>query len=546
MVASSGPGTFTGRLAHLRIYDGALTVLEIKRDMADDEAALTSFVRTHPLDFAFVNADMQPVLFIDEAPAVQAMTLQLTNTSRTDLELVPISALSSSTFHFALRLRKGTLAAGITPQISTADWALLAEADGTALYLQWKVPKPIAAGASVSLRLEGLNADGADGTHGTRVELDYQNLRYAGQTAELSGTRLQFLDIVNHRGRRDIPLDLRLVDGDRVLSDGNTGCPLRLHLTNTMHDGPGIPLRATKPVSTFVVSFDVQDEGTDRPWALTTAGNSADVSLRVTTGDWNVVPQTLSQRKLWTLTPVADTVLPPDRFIELFLEEVRGLAAAGHAPIVVDYIDIPGYANGTLTVPVERTPLLNTERAVAIGTVPDPTAASVPRLQISSTGLHVELRREAAAGGGGNVMFLELFQDTTTGTAVTYPSIRFHHGNKFWHRIEARPEGFLFKEGNLAYDGLIDIHANNARVSAVQSPGEQPLTINATANPVRIGAASAGDGKLSVSATAAVPRLPRSRSVRAAPFPPPNWPKTWPARWTCRRTSSPQPISPSK
>jgi hypothetical protein len=574
VVAGAKPAMFPGRVAHVRIYDGALTALEIKRDMADDEAALESFVRSHPIDFAFVNGDEQPVLFIDEAPAGQPMTLELVNSSRTAVEPLSVPALSATSFHFALRFRKGTLAAGIEPQVAAAGWALLAEPDGTALYLRWKEPKPIAPGASVRVPLTGLNADGADGTHGTRVELEFRQLRYAGQTAELTGTRLQFLDIVNHRGRRDIPLDLRLVGGDRVLSDGVTSCSLRLHLTNVMHDGPGIPLPATKPPATFVVSFDAQGET-----ALTPAGDAESVTLTISSPGWDKHPELLGQRMQWTLIPTADTVLPPDGYLELTLDGVRGLPSPGHAPIAVDYRDIPGYANGTFTVPVERTPLLYTDRAVTIGMVPDPGAAPpVPRLQVvhanqnangntlvlgpttqsnlrlgyhqdyswiqshggrplainpvgnnvsigmapatadakvsvSAGGSHLQLRRESGMSGGGNVLFLELYQDTSAGSWVTYPSIRFHHGNKFWHRIEGRPEGFLFKVGDTAGDGLVDVYAAAARVSGIHSPGADPLVLNPGGNNVRIGTATTGDGKVSIAAAGSHLQLRREASL---------------------------------
>jgi Concanavalin A-like lectin/glucanases superfamily len=603
LVGSTGPaaGFYPGRMAHLRIYDGALLPLEIQRDIADDEAALESFIRTHPIDFAFVNADLQPVLFIDENPAGQSMTLELTNTSRRDVEATP---LGTSAFHFALRFRRGTLPSGLRPKlVASAEWAMTSEADGTALYFQWQPGKPIAPGTSVTVRVDGMTADGADGTRGTRVELEYQNLRYSGDPTELSGTRMQFLDVVNHRGRRDIPLDLRLVDGDRVLCDGQTASKrLRLHLTNVLRDGPGIAFRAG--ASAIVVSFDVQAQGENRPWALTTYGQADSVDLGVPPG-WRVTRNLLGQRVEWTLTPDTDTVLKADTFLELTLDNVIGLASVGHAPIAVDYRDIPGYANGTLTVPVERTPLLYTSTRVGVGTTEplaglhvfsphedpngvsgivvgrwspgnlrlgqdlkyswiqshgnlplalnpignavgigvsdprgklhvshtiqdasgnaviigpvdranlrlghhrdytwiqghggrplalNPQSGSVGigttappnevKVAVTATGSHLQLRREAAAGPGGKILYLELFQDTTPGDGVTYPSVRFHHGWKFWHRIEGRPEGIQFKDGNLDYDGMIDIYARIAVVAGLRigdvTIGEHELRI---------------------------------------------------------------------
>jgi hypothetical protein len=542
VVAAGGPGVFAGRLAHLRVYDDALSAVEIARDMADDQAALDSFVRTHPLDFDFVNADEQPVLFIDEGPASQPMTLRLTNTSRTAITALPLTALTATDHHVALRFRAGTLPAGLALRPAGADWELLAEPDGTALYLLWKNPSTIAPGASVSLRIDGFNADGAAGTHGTRVQLDYRGLQYADENAELSGTRMEFLDVVNHRGRRDIPLDLRLVGGSRVLSDGRTPSSLRLHLTNTLRDGPGIALRAGSPGSAFVVSFDVQEQGEDRPWALTDAGEASNVVLHVAQPGWNIDQHSLGQRVQWILTPAADTVLAADTYLEVTLDEIFGLAAPGQAPIVVDYQNIPGYADGTLTVPVERTPLLYTDANVGVNvTAPGarlhivhadqdatgnalilgPTTESNLRLGyhqdyswiqshggkpllINSIGNnvgvntkspggatlavggagavtsgfvpaggapsipHLQLRRESAAGSVGKVVYLELYQDTTSGSGLTFPAIRFHHSQKFWHRVEARPEGFYLKTGDLNSDVLTDLYAGNTAVLSLR------------------------------------------------------------------------------
>ncbi|RCG31571.1 LamG domain-containing protein [Sphaerisporangium album] len=606
---------FAGLAAHVRVYDDALTELQIKHDMADDEAALESFVRTHPVEFALVNADSQPVLYIDEASGGQPMTLTLTNASRYDLEVVPVTELSPTSFHFALRFRKGTLPQNLPVALATPDWALQAAPDGTALYLLWKAPQPIAPGTSVSVRFTGMNADGAAGTRGTRVELDYRRLRYRGEKDELSGTRLQFMDVVNHRGRRDLPIDLRLVGGDRVLNDPRTASELRIHLTNLLRDGAGIALRASAPASAFTVSFDVQQPKESRPWALTSSGEAGNAKLEATDrGRWAVSAASRGQRVQWTVTPVADTVLKPDEFLELWLREIFAMQPPGHAPIVVEYRNIPGYADGAMTVSVERAPLLfsgtgnaglggsNTlpqtrlhilsapqdppTGALAIGPAKNPlhigqavsyswlnsppgnhlalnpqstgnvsigtpipaaklhvaapnsapsgtaaviiggtadrasqfqfghdndyiwlqsswakplalqpvagnvgigtTAANDGKLTISTTGSHLQLRREAGAGGGGKVLYLELFQDTSVGDAVTYPSIRFHHGNKFWHRIEGRPEGFQFKTGYLPSDDLVDIYARGLN------------GVTAVVSSLRIGGVTIGENELRI------------------------------------------------
>ena len=601
----AGQPTYAGRLAHVRVYDTALTELDLKRDRDEDEAALESFVRAHPLEFAFTNVDAQPVLYIEEGAATQSMTVGLTNTSRTDVEALPLTAVSADSHHFALLLRKGTLAPGVTPTVQGTEWAVHAEPDGSAIYFWWRTPRPITSGSSISIRLDGLNADGSAGTHGTRVELEYRKLRYVGQADELTGSRLQFLDVVNHRGRRSLPLDFRLVGGDRVLTTGRAENTLTLHLTNLLRDGSGLALSADpKSTSTFLISFDTQEGAENRPWSLTTAGDAGLADLQSADPRFKIGRNKAGQRAQWTVVPKADMVIKPDEFVEFTLTRIIALTSPGSSPVIVDYANIPGYADGTATMLVERSPLMfmgastglgilkpdsklqivadsqppgpqgalhisgptpaglvigqdprftwaqttgnvplvlnPTGNRVGIGTEPAAflhvkaplgPPASVPALMVGSglgalkagadqsvfwqqvvgvnlplalqpesgsvsigsvapgtgkltiwnTTDHLQLRRTGAMGGGGNTMYLELYQEDTTGPAVTYPSIRFHHSNKFFNRIEGRPDGIWFKFGNPAFDDVIDIHAGVA-----------------TVNQLRIGSTTIGEHELQI------------------------------------------------
>lgn len=75
---------------------------------------------------------------------------------------------------------------------------------------------------------------------------------------------------------------------------------------------------------------------------------------------------------------------------------------------------------------------------------------------------HLQLRRPASESNGGKVVFLELFQSDTSPAALdeTYPAIRFHHANRFWTRIEGRPDGIHIKEGNPANDIYYAVNAS--------------------------------------------------------------------------------------
>lgn len=460
---TAGTG-YAGLLAHLRIYDGPLTGTEIQLDMADDEAALAAFVRAHPVDFSLTDASGQPVLLIDDTPGGLPMTLELANTSRQDIELQPLpGAASAASYHLALRFRPGTLLIPPQPAAATDGWSATAAADqatgGTVIYLASSAAQTIARGGRLDLTLTGLAADGAGGTRGTRVELDYQRMRYAGETDELTGTRLSFLDIVNHRGRPQVPLRIGFTGGNRVLNDGVTPNALKIRIANGSKD-TALPVDG----ASFTVSYDIQEAGEDHDWALSDDAQAA-LGQLVAHGvpdGWAIGRSSLGQRVEWTLTPPAGASFDPDGSLTATLSSVYALTSLGQAPLIVGWRNVPGYQDGSVTLLVEKSPLMFAGPNVGIGTA-QPNSG---RLVISADDAHLQLRREPNAPAGEQ-LYLELYQETTTTTGI-YPTLRFHVQNQFWHRIEARPEGLLFKQGLIPTDILTDIYANVAVLNALR------------------------------------------------------------------------------
>jgi len=546
LAGTDGTNRYTGLLAHVRIYDNALGQAEIQRDMADDEAVLAAFVRAHPLDFALLDVDQQPVLFIDDTPAGQPMTLRLTNTSRQDIELRSLAGpVSATEHHVALRLRPGTVTTPPEPAVATSGWTLLRAPDpatgGTVLYLGAAKSLVVARGTSFDVALRGLAADGGRGTRGTRVELTHQRMRYAGEQSELTGRRTAFLDVVNRRGRRDIPLSIGFVGGNRVLSDGATPNTLSFRIANRSRD-TALSLAG----ASFTLSYDLQEAGETHEWALTSAGTAAGTALgdlRASGAgpDWKITSERLGQRVEWTLTPKADTAFAPDGTLVVTLSQVIAVPSLGLAPIVIGYRDVPGYQDGSVTLFAEKSPLLYGPQNTGIGTVAPQarlhivnadqdangntlvlgptgqshlrlgyhqdyswvqshsskplavnplgnnvgigTTAPGSRLTVSADGEHLQLRRESNAGGGKR-LYLELFQEVSS--SEVYPSLRFHHGNRYWHRIEGRPEGLMFKTGDLGSDGLIDVYANTAVVNGLRSGTAAPLVADTGAGHLQL------------------------------------------------------------
>ncbi|WP_234538287.1 LamG domain-containing protein [Streptomyces shenzhenensis] len=548
---AQGPlGHYDGRLVHVRVYDGPLTEAEIGLDMAEDEAELAAFVRSHPVDFELANQDQHPVLFIDDGLLGQPMTLTVRNTSRQEITLRPLTGpVSAVNHHLALRFRPQTLATTPEPVLNAPGWQVLRAPDpstgGDTLYFLCTAPAPLRPGAGLTLPLTGMNADGRGGTRGTRVELGYQQLTFTGETDELSGSRLQFLDVVNHLGRTDIPLRAAFSGGNRVLSDGSTPNTLRLRVANASHDQP-LTLTGTADsgdgadgATSVVVTLDVEHAGESTDWALLTAGAAPAATLAVTgTSDPAGLPVTAFPQPLreigaqslqWKLTVPRTVTVPPTGWLELTLAGLVVPASLGQSQVYVSYVNVPGYADAATAVTVEKSPLLFAGQRAGLGTTApqaklqivdaptDPNSGSLVLgptdgtssnlrmgyhtgyswiqshgsrplalnpignnvgigttepsnpLTVSAASAHLQLRRDVADAPAGNLLFLELFQAQSA--TQTNPSIRFHQSNSFWHRIEARPEGFHLKTGDLTSDALVDLYASTLHVQQLNLAG---------------------------------------------------------------------------
>lgn len=522
---------YAGRMAHVRLYDAPLSALEIQHDMAEDEAALAAFVRAYPIDFNLYNQDQHHVLYIDDNPAGQVMTLQLTNTSRQDLVLPDIGQnVSAQDHHFALGFRPQTVAQ--TPQPSLAiedgDWVFGRTPDNTSFYLLHKGEMRLPAGQSTGLTLRGMNADGRGGTRGTRVELLYQRLKYSGEEAELRGSRLQYLDVVNHRGLREIPLHAGFVGGNTVLSDGSTpSSPLRLRIANTSRDSK-IRLNAgdaTTPVSSFVVSFDVQEAKETREWALIDSANADGAQLKVSggSGKWaDPVKSNLGQSIEWTITPQENVELGPNDSLILTLDKVIALQSLGHANIYVNYRNIPGYQDGQFVVGVEKSPLLfwqkNITDAATIGVgLQQPTQTLDVNGNIRQRGFDFYLglgdggrgdtgHSRALVKDRGSRLTINYASDFKGGVNVRGPQISLD-GNVAVGASETSAKMQVINQAQDA-DGntliLGPINAAHLRLgyhtdySWIQSHGAKPLALNPIGNNVGIGTAESPTARLEV------------------------------------------------
>lgn len=71
-------------------------------------------------------------------------------------------------------------------------------------------------------------------------------------------------------------------------------------------------------------------------------------------------------------------------------------------------------------------------------------------LVLDNTDPNLLIRREAGVPTGGTKIFLEFLQEDADPTTVpeVFPALRFHHRNRYWHRLEADSNGLHVRDGD--------------------------------------------------------------------------------------------------
>lgn len=351
---------FRGLLANVRIFTRALEAAEIA-ELRRADLASASVRMAHPrsVRLSLENEDAAPVLYIDGRPGGHPLTLRVENDSGVDASLAPLGAVpSADRWHFAVVFRPGTLVGVDTVKVDTPGFALASQRsdDGDTLWLLATAPDTR---LPLDIALSGLVADARRGTRPTRVQLHDRSVVLAGAPRLAGGGRTQHLSLVNHDGRREVPLQVGFTGPSRVPL-GKTA-DLRLHVTNvlpeSMADGrPGALVFGEN--SRIVLSFDDR-EGTD--WALAGLGELRLVQVRFGVGSATTdarvgeLDHAATDRARWTLSLQGLRLEPVDR-LEVVLTGVPATGTAGHSNLYVDLIDVPGYWNARVACPIAKVP----------------------------------------------------------------------------------------------------------------------------------------------------------------------------------------------
>ncbi len=367
---------FKGKVAHLRIYARPLDEAKLLKAMREDQTSFSAFNRSHPIDFRLSDEDHQNVLYVVDDDKDNKVALEINNTSdeNIDFQLNGNTNATADSFHLELRFRPGTLTAASLNSFKRDDgeWSIAAQrnANGTdSVFMLRKSALSLRPDKPVKLLFEDVGADGLGGARGTRVELRYQSLKYPQDQTPLSGFRERHVGIINHKGKKNIPLHVGLVGSNTILNDGGSDSKLILRITNLLKTA--IPLSTSKDApSKLIINFEVEPNSTapwQKEWAL---GKTGEVDQIVMTNvvKWKkVAPAKVSENPEWIYTNQSQPQLPAGGSIDINISKIKSSLPSGHAKMYVSYENIPGYWDGRFVCTIEKQPLLFRGTNVGIG-----------------------------------------------------------------------------------------------------------------------------------------------------------------------------------
>ena len=396
IIGKWGTYHFQGKMAHTRVYDRALSEAQIKQIMAENRNAQAAFKVEYPIDFSFIDDEESNVFYISEGNTLNTCQLELSNSTDQNLSILKkMGTPSASNHHLELKFKPNTFDAAtfatsrqyVHAKTLPNNWVASnavkdAETGTVSVYSAYtgSTNGTLNAGGKLSFTLEYKSAGHLGGARGTTVELLYQGIPYQNDTnTPLRGTRIKAVDIVNQRGKKNIPLHLGIVGSNTILNDASaataasgTASSLKLRLLNTLkQDSLAFStgnLNITQNTK-FTLLFD-DPAGNDWDFASSAQLNAISVSA---TGA-SVSKTTQGTAPTFEITPTTAS-LAAGASMDITLSNIRSNATSGFANIYLKYEDVPGYWDGQFVVEVEKSPIVHKEvsgkKNVGIGVLPD-------------------------------------------------------------------------------------------------------------------------------------------------------------------------------
>ncbi|MFM2379178.1 MAG: hypothetical protein RLZZ143_1756, partial [Cyanobacteriota bacterium] len=431
---------FAGTIAHLRIYKKALSPEEIKQDINDNLTAIAAFNLAYPLDFnLYEGEDQKSVIFIENDTKGEELVFEIQNDTEQGITLPAKSgAVSQNNYHFELRFRPDTLSPKSLQQLAfkpQSNWSMsspVTQADGIVSLYFLTTNTTLSANEVVTLTLQNVSASAAGGARTTRVEFLCPEFTYQGETLT-HYYREKKLSVIDHRGKKNIPLHVSFVGSNRILNDGTTTNKLTLRIVNVLKDKsiPLIPDSKGDNASKFIISFDVQEANQNKDWALGTTSQVAGISIKykgkeiINSGQQGESPE-------WVILFNDQTAIEPSQDIQVELSGIVSSLAAGQTNLYIRYENIPGYWDGTFICTIEKTPILYKDGKVGIGIIPNSQQSEQLTVQ-GNTAITGNLTVFSRIGIGSSDFSKEPLVIRATQRQESLIAFEDPNGTKKWH-----------------------------------------------------------------------------------------------------------------
>ncbi|MEG4144669.1 tail fiber domain-containing protein [Microcoleus sp. Pol12B5] len=184
---------------------------------------LVSIKGTDIFQIFLQDEDGQNILSIDDGALRQSLRIEIVNTSGRNIEYQEVGTPGTQEgYHFCILFRPGTLVDPEKITLKKEDgWEMSLSDKDNIFYLRKAEPNSeIKNGERVTLTLQNIGAAPQGGSRGTRVEIKYNYLQYKGSTEIISGYRLEYLNIVNQRGKKQVPIYAGFLGSNTIINDG--------------------------------------------------------------------------------------------------------------------------------------------------------------------------------------------------------------------------------------------------------------------------------------------------------------------------------------
>lgn len=345
-------------------------------------AVQSGFSKANPIDFELLDDEGRQQIYIlnDQSPG-RMHHLVLANESGQDLTFQKDNGNripSRANHHFEVRFRPGTLSAEHSSwlTIGTGGWRLAVEErseegdnihDGTmSLYLLFVGEEELVlpAGRTIVLILHHVKAGIAGGSRGSRMELRYQTDGQQLLTTPADSIRCyrqERLQIINNRGKKELPMIAAFEGSSTVLNDGATENHLILQISNFLqNDTIALSALDSESPTKFILSFDTSKE--QAAWALCDNDNAQAIDVEVhfekqEATSWRIRPEFQGNNPQWVITLLDDVEVAVGEYFHLHLEGLKTSMPSGFTKLYLLYENIPGFWDGRFEILIEKSPL---------------------------------------------------------------------------------------------------------------------------------------------------------------------------------------------